>query len=88
MTLETVLGLMEHEEELRPIIEKAASVLESYGPLLKKLLSEVIMASVDMRAEAVARLEAKGFSREEAIYMTMDQWWGMRQSLSGQKKHK
>jgi hypothetical protein len=77
MELEEVIGMMEAEAELRPIIKKGLELLKSYGPDLKDLMRGIVLGSVDLKMEAIARYEANGFTREEAMLLVMDEWFAI-----------
>jgi len=77
MELKEVLEIMEAEAELRPIIKKGLEIIKSYGPDLKNLLQGIIFGSVDLKMAAIARYEANGFTREEAMFLVMDEWFAI-----------
>ena len=56
------------------------------GPELRNLLESIADGWVDIRIRAVERFEKAGFSREEAIFMTMDEWWGTKMRMHARKK--
>ena len=85
MKPEEILELVTQAEALRLVIENVAKSLEGCGPTLRGLFGKMTLAMVDMRADAVAHLEAKGFTRPEAIEMTMDEWGAIRRSLNQRK---
>ena len=73
-TLKMIMEFVAASEEYRPIVEGVVKALEGYGPDLKSLMKSACVGSIDIKADCVLHLESRGFSREEAIIMTSDQW--------------
>lgn len=78
---------LELAEGLKPVIKDTIEKLINFGPELMAVFSSLVSGTVDLRIQAVSQFEAAGFTREEAIYMTMDEWWGLK-NLSSKKKRK
>ena len=78
---------LELAEDLKPVLKNTIEKLVGFGPELKTVFSALCGGMADLRIEIVQKFEDAGFSREEAIYLTMDEWWGFRR-LSSEKKEK
>jgi len=78
------MEFINNADELKPVVEKVSKALQSFGPEIYELCNRTVLGYVDLRIAAVKRFEDAGFTREEAIYMTMDEWWGLRK-LSNKK---
>lgn len=89
MDAKLIAALMEQEAEIRPVIKKGLEIIKSYGPDLKDLFGGVTEAMADLRINVIRKYEAAGFTREEAILLTMDEWFAMaRVSRSMNTKNK
>lgn len=66
---------------------RGVKVLKSFGPELNSLADGLVMAAVDMKARAIKKLENEyGFTREEAIFLVMDEWYAIaRQARTNNK---
>ena len=84
-----VLGLLEMEEAFRPVIKKAISTIKEYGPEIYDVAEKIVLATAELRIKQIQKYEEGGFSREDAINMTMDEWYAMARmarNMSGNKK--
>lgn len=70
--VQEILGLIQNAEMYRPVVQGVLNAAKSYGPELKDLLSTINNGLVDLRIEAIARYQAAGFTREEAILMSIN----------------
>ena len=69
----SALEILEDVESFRPVVQKGAEALKSFGPELAGVFDALIDYSVDTRARMVKRfVEEHGFSHEDAIFMTSD----------------
>ena len=88
MDIKEILELMEAEAEFRPIIKKGLEIVKSYGPDLKDLFRGIILGSAELKITAILLYEATGFTREEAIFLVMDEWFAIARNarIGGKKK--
>lgn len=80
--LQDALEYLGMAEELRPVAEKLVETIISYGPYLRKIVEAASNATIEMRISHVRKFEDAGFTREEAIFLTMDEWWGYRRMIN------
>ena len=87
--IEVVLGFADSAEEFRPSIQKAFSAISSYGPECYGFFKKICFGTVDLKAAMVERFEKDhGFTRQEAIELTKDQWTSFQQQLAkGSRKN-
>lgn len=83
-----ILEMMEAEAEFRPVIKKGLEIIKSYGPDLKDLFRGIILGTVDLKIEAIAKCESAGFTREEAIFLVMDEWFAVARNAKISKSAK
>jgi len=88
MEISEIVELVERAEELKPVVAEIIKAVKSYGPELFDLMSGLAIGSVDIRVACVKRFEELGFTRQDAIAMTMDQWYQFSKSLNNTKKNK
>jgi predicted house-cleaning noncanonical NTP pyrophosphatase (MazG superfamily) len=87
--LAAILEVIGQAESYRPVVQQAVDALKKYGPEIKDLFQGIQLGIIDIRAEVIKRLqEVHGFTKEEAIYITMDEWWGMKKSLKNTGSNK
>jgi len=70
--IELLADLVDNQEEIKPLIQKGISLLKSYAPELKEVLDSVIDYTIERRIKSVHLFEKAGFTREEAIILSMD----------------
>ena len=71
--LEKALFLLDEADTLRPNIKEAITTLKSFGPEARELLDGIFDYAIDCRITAFNKLRDAGFSREEAINITMNE---------------
>jgi hypothetical protein len=82
-----ILEAMEAEAEFRLVIKRGLEIVKSYGPDLKELVRGVASGMADIKIEMIHKYEANGFTREEAIFLVMDEWFAIaRNARTGGKK--
>jgi len=87
--VELIQVLTDNVEEFREPIGKAAAAVRSFGPEVYGLCEAVVLGAADLKAAAVKRyVETHGFTREEAILLTLDQWQQMKESIKTLKGKK
>ena len=89
MTIKDILKIVEKLEEsnkeVRPIVERGIKILLSYGPELRNVFDAVGDYTVERRLRSLKLFQEGGCTREEAIYMTMDEWWATKRALLNNK---
>lgn len=71
--LQFALQIAGQAEELKPAARQIVDAIKLFGPELAELIGGASDYLIDRRAAAVKRLEEKhGFTREEAIILTLD----------------
>lgn len=80
--IKSINEFFEYSEELRPVIKKGFEILKSYGPEIYDLTYNMAINSAKIRADVVKVFEKEGFTREEAIFLTMDEWWGIKKNIN------
>ncbi len=86
--LEMIKAFIDMGKELRPTVKEAVKMIKSYGPELGEVFGDVTNWMVKKKIDHVKMFEAAGFTREESIYMTMDEWWGIHKKLQNTQKKK
>lgn len=86
--LDVLTQLEEADEIIKPLAKKIVSLVVSYGPELRQVFDSAIDYTVERRLRSLRLLEEGGCSREEAVYMTMDEWWGLRRGLTQRQRKK
>jgi len=81
-TLKTLAVLLGSAEDYKPVVKGIVGVIKSYGPNLKEILRDSAIGVADIKADCVLHFESKGFTREEAIMLTCDQWTAMKNALA------
>lgn len=72
-TLLEFLSLIEDAEEFRPLVKLTVEKVLSFGPEVKPLFEATGNYLIERRIDSIRKFEAAGFSREEAILLTLDQ---------------
>jgi len=70
-----ILVILDMVGEFKPIVTKSIKILKSYGPEVKELMTDMVMATVDMKIAIIKKYKAEGFTKQEAIDLCMDQWY-------------
>ena len=83
--LQGILETISMLDDVKPLVQSAIKSIQAYGPEVREFFGGMQMAIVEMRIDAIKRYESAGFTREEAIYMTMDEWFAYRRLLSNHK---
>ena len=73
--LSGLLSIIDSAEELRPIVSSGLKLLRSFSSELKDITDDMRDYIIDSRIASIRRLEDAGFSREDAINITMDEWY-------------
>lgn len=76
-----VLELVSQAEAFRPVVQEAIKAVKSYGPEIYDFAEGITLGSCELRAKAVRKYEELGFTRQEAILLTIDQSVAMREAI-------
>ena len=91
MSLEDAQGLAtyfsENVEEFKPIVSGFLDAIGEFEPEINRVLNSVTDSMVDSKARAIKRfMEVHGFSKEEAIQITLRMESDMIASLKSRNK--
>jgi hypothetical protein len=84
-----ILSYIDQAEELRPIVKKIVETLESFAPEVESLFKKLTKWIVQNRIEIIKMYEDAGFSRDESIFLTIDQAHALKkysEKISAQSK--
>ena len=84
--LTEIIGMIGMLHELRPVVQVAIKSLQVYGPELKELFGGMQRGLIDMRIDSIRRYQEAGFTIDQAIDMTMDEWFAYRRALTRKSK--
>lgn len=76
--LQGLIEILSEAENFRPIVKAVLDTVKSYGAEIEELPKKFSQWLVKNRIESVAAYEEAGFSREDAITMTLDDVWAFR----------
>jgi hypothetical protein len=80
------MAMLESAEEMRPIIDAAIDTLLSFGPELGTLAHSAARAMANIRTTYFNQLTSNGFSREEAMLLTIDSGAALGKAMSAIKR--
>ena len=86
-TIKTLASLMMQAGQYKPLVDGIKEVVKEYVPDLKDLMQSAAVGLIDIKADCVAHMESRGFSHEEAIMMTCDQWSAIARNMSNNKSN-
>jgi len=87
--IQGIIELMDDAENFRPVVKKGIDILKSYGPEARELFNMLIDGIVDSKVRMVRGFEYAGFSRGDAITLTLNITKDIQQSVqqaTGRKK--
>ena len=79
--IEELVELLKEAESYRPGVRMILDAVKSYGPELAEIPEALGNWIVDNRIKHVKRYEDAGFSKQDAIDMTLDDVWAIRRVL-------
>lgn len=91
MDLSTIFATLDEVESLRPAVIRGVDILNSYGPIVKQVMLDSSIAVADVKCATIKHLISKGFTRQEAIDLCMDEWYAFvraGRSLNSTKSNK
>ena len=83
---EAIMQIVAAADEFKPVVEQGSKALQSYGPDIYALFHRIAIGMADIKADTIVHLEGRGFTREEAILLTVDQWADVKKNLAQNKK--
>lgn len=77
-----IVEIVGEAESLRPVVKEFVKAVKSFAPELDELVGGLLTWGVKKRIESIRLYEKEGFTREEAIYLTMDTWYAIKNNLN------
>ena len=74
MNIEEIVGLLESADEFKPIVKLAVKVLNDFAVEFKETGIALNKWFVDSKIRAIKQYEEAGFTKEEAMLLTIDDW--------------
>lgn len=85
--LQAIAQIASNAEELKPLAQEIAKGIKTFGPEIASVLDATQEYLIDSRAKAVKRLEeVHGFSRADAIVLTLDVHGRIQRAIETQRK--
>jgi len=87
--LQEIMAVIGQAEEFRPFIKSIVETVLSFGSELKPILESFKDYLVQGRIDAIKKYTDSGFTKDEAITMTLDDVFAVRrifQNMSNQKR--
>jgi len=81
----SLLEIVGQAETFKPVAQQIVSAVGVFKPEIASLFSDLAKGIVDRRVDMIKRFEEHGFTRDEAMILTMDEWYGIRQALKNNK---
>ena len=81
--LSGIIELLNQAEDFRPIVKLAVKTLNDYAEDVKEIPENLSCWLVERRIQTVKQYEAAGFSRADAITMTLDDVFAVRRLNQG-----
>jgi len=81
MEAKDLLGILELEPVFRPVVKKAVEILKTYGPDIHDLVRSMEMGITEIKIDQVKKIEAAGFSRDDALLLVQDEWFAIARAL-------
>lgn len=86
MNTEELRQLVAIANQLLAVSDPIVKTVRDVGALVKPLLQDAAIAFADIREDTVNHYTARGFTREEAITMTLADMAAVRDALKNRKK--
>jgi len=86
MTTDEIIAIVAELSEYIPIIEQTVPTILEAGSKLQPIVTALNNAIVDNTMAAIKRYEVGGFSREEAILLTINTKAGLVKAMNNTKK--
>jgi hypothetical protein len=84
--LKQMAEIIDSAEEHRPLVHAVMQIIDSYGPELEKYPKVLALFGADLTTEVFSRYLTNGFSREEALLLTINQRLSFKEALEKTKK--
>ena len=82
--LQEINTYMELARQLAPVADAIVDVVRAYEPAIKSLLEDLVDGNCDLTARAYNNYIAHGFSKDEAILLTLNSKAAFTESLRDQ----
>lgn len=86
--IQMFITILDGAESFRPLVNKALDVAESYGPELAALFDGLFDYSVQRNTDTFNQYCNNGFSREEAMLLTLNSNVALNDALNKTNKRK
>ncbi|MFA6711682.1 MAG: hypothetical protein WCS33_03115 [Candidatus Caldatribacteriota bacterium] len=90
MNKEEIIGFInyihENKEEVKPAIKAMVDVILEFGPEFKEIIEEINNYTISLTTRTIQRFEMEGFSREEAILLTLNKQLSVGEAFNNYKK--
>lgn len=83
-----ILQILTSAEDFRPIVHAAMQAIESYSEELKKYPRAIVIFDADLTCEIFDRYLSRGFNREEALLLTINQRMALKESIKKARETK
>ena len=84
--IEDIMAIINSAEEFRPIVQQVIKTVLSIGPEIQPVLEGMRSFLVQSRIKSIAEYERAGFTREDAITMTLDEAFAIRRVVRAKPK--
>ena len=84
--LRDILEIIDEAEAFRPVIRKAIEALFSFSEEAKGIFEPVNEYFIERRIKTINRYQNAGFTKQEAILMTLDSQVALLKQLKDMKK--
>lgn len=81
-----ILAVADELDELKPSVVRIIQHVASYGPELSDFLEKMSFGLVDIKMKTIKRYEDGGFTRQEAIILTLSDIKGAMEAMKNNKK--
>lgn len=79
--LNEIIEILNEAEAIRPLVKGVITVLKSFSSELKDIPESISSWVVANRVRAIKQYEAAGFTRDDAILMTLDDMQRLQKGL-------
>ena len=84
--LQQIFDILNDAESYRPVVLQCVDILNSYGPIFKQIGMDIALGVTDIKIATIAKYEAHGFTREQAIDLCMDEWYAFAKAARNANK--
>lgn len=81
-SIPAALEFLTELKEFRPMILQIVNEIEKYGPDIHQILNKMSLSMVDIKAAMIKKYQKEGFTRKEAILLTIDSATALQKAFS------